>query len=222
MKLAAIILCIAAAVLTLVIAHRLDRFDGRRARWALPRRWRRVSLLDAVVIGVLLLWHVVGANTADDACQLGMARVSEQAGYMVNYFRYFGVPEHRLGQGITNVFGRFIQISTASIWVRIPALLLAAATWWLISCEVLPRIGTSSGRELIGFPAVLLGSGVRSVLAPVWPVLDNTDTVDFVVGLHRCMRAGVAPATALSQAIGEVCNAGVPAAVWGVFAAYGQ
>ena len=144
-KLAAIILCIAAAVLTLVIAHRLDRFDGRRARWALPRRWRRVSLLDAVVIGVLLLWHVVGANTADDACQLGMARVSEQAGYMVNYFRYFGVPEHRLGQGITNVFGRFIQISTASIWVRIPALLLAAATWWLISCEVLPRIGTLVG-----------------------------------------------------------------------------
>lgn len=96
-KLAAIIRCIAAAVLTLVIAHRLDRFDGRRARWALPRRWRRVSLLDAVVIGVLLLWHVVGANTADDACQLGMARVSEQAGYMVNYFRYFGVPETPFG-----------------------------------------------------------------------------------------------------------------------------
>ncbi len=62
-----------------------------------PRRWRSISVLDAVVLGVLLLWHVIGANTADDGYQLGMVRASEQAGYMVNYFRYFGVPETPFG-----------------------------------------------------------------------------------------------------------------------------
>lgn len=76
--------------------------------------------------------------------------------------------------------------------------------------------------ELIGFPAVLLGAGVRTVLAPIWPVLDNADTVEFVVGLHGHMRMGLPPATALARAVGEAFDAGASSAVWGVFAAYGQ
>lgn len=144
-KLAAMILCAAFAVLTLAMVHRLDCLDGRRTRWLLPRRWRKVGLLDAVVVGVLLLWHVIGANTADDGYQLGMVRASEQAGYMVNYFRYFGVPETPFGTPYYDIFGLFAQASMASIWVRIPALLLGIATWWLISREVLPRLGASVG-----------------------------------------------------------------------------
>lgn len=144
-KLAAMILCVVFALLTLVMVHRLDRLDRRRTRRLLPRRWRRVGLLDAVVVGVLLLWHVIGANTADDGYQLGMVRASEPAGYMVNYFRYFGVPETPFGTPYYDIFGLFTQVSMASIWVRLPALLLGVATWWLISRHVLPRLGARVG-----------------------------------------------------------------------------
>jgi len=91
----------------------------------------------------------------------------------------------------------------------------------LSACSV-GAVVTSFPSELIGFPAVLLGAGVRTLIAPVWPVLDSTETVDFVVGLHQLMKGGLSPSAALSRAIDDALGAGVATAVWGVFSAYGQ
>ena len=45
-------------------------------------------IADIGVIGTLLLWHVIGAISSDDGYNLTIARVSGEAGYTANYFRY--------------------------------------------------------------------------------------------------------------------------------------
>ncbi|MGH3564268.1 MAG: arabinosyltransferase domain-containing protein, partial [Mycobacterium sp.] len=97
LKLAAIILAIAATVVALVALWQLDRMDGRGARALIPARWRFFTLADVTVIFGFLLWHVIGANSSDDGYILGMARVAGHAGYMSNYFSWFGSPEDPFG-----------------------------------------------------------------------------------------------------------------------------
>jgi hypothetical protein len=75
--------------------------------------------------------------------------------------------------------------------------------------------------ELIGFPAVLLGAGVRTVIGPVWPVLDSPETVDLVVALHTNLLSGMSATEALADAVRCSFESGAPSAVWGVFGAYG-
>ncbi len=87
-------------------------------------------------------WHFVGANTADDGYILTMARVSDHAGYMANYYRWFGTPEAPFGW-YYDLLGLWAQVSTASIWVRLPTLLMGLACWWIISREVIPRLGAA-------------------------------------------------------------------------------
>ncbi|MCV7131777.1 arabinosyltransferase [Mycobacterium hodleri] len=140
----AAILAVIATCVALAALHWADRSDGRGSLRVLPPRWRTFTILDATVLATLFLWHVIGANTADDGYQLGMARASERAGYMVNYFRYWGVPETPFGTPYYDVFVLFANISTASIWVRVPALILGVASWWVISREVLPRLGLAT------------------------------------------------------------------------------
>ena len=50
-------------------------------------------LADVGVIGTLLVWHVIGALSSDDGYNLTIARVSGEAGYVANYYRYFGATE---------------------------------------------------------------------------------------------------------------------------------
>ena len=87
------ILCVAASIGALAI---LDRNACRRVRggWrrmlsASPARW----LADVGVIGTLLVWHVIGAISSDDGYNLTIARVSGDAGYTANHYRYFGATE---------------------------------------------------------------------------------------------------------------------------------
>ncbi len=98
------------------------------------------------MIGTLLLWHVVGANTSDDGYLLGMARVSEHSGYMANYFRWFGVPEAPFGWSY-ELLATLAKVSTASMWMRLPTLLAALLCWMVISREVIPRLGVAVRRN---------------------------------------------------------------------------
>ncbi len=125
-----------------------------RARRFLPARWWRVGSLDVVVIGTLVLWHFIGATTADDGYQYTMARSAQSSGYMSNYFRYFGVPETPFGTPYYYIFGLLDDIWSASPWVRLPALLAGIVTWLVLSREVVPRLawplaraGSPCGRE---------------------------------------------------------------------------
>ncbi|MDV3208985.1 MAG: arabinosyltransferase domain-containing protein, partial [Rhodococcus ruber] len=147
-KFVAMLVCILATLLSLVALHRLDGVDNRRARRILPAHWWRFTAVDAVVVGTLLLWHVIGANTSDDGYILTMARASDEAGYMANYYRWFGVPEAPFGW-YYDVLVLLAKISTASVWMRLPALLAAIACWMVISREVIPRLGVAVRRNRI-------------------------------------------------------------------------
>lgn len=45
------------------------------------------------MIATLLLWHIIGATTSDDGYNLTVARVAPRAGYVANYYRYFGTTD---------------------------------------------------------------------------------------------------------------------------------
>src|SRR6478672_11501022 len=140
LKLAAIIGAILATIVALVALWRLDRLDGRRMHRLIPERWRFFSAADVVVGGGFLVWHVIGANSSDDGYILGMARVADHAGYMSNYFRWFGSPEDPFGW-YYNLLAMMTGVSDASIWMRLPDLVCGIVCWLLLSREVLPRLG---------------------------------------------------------------------------------
>ncbi|TFV56748.1 arabinosyltransferase [Mycobacterium sp. PS03-16] len=140
LKLTAILLGIVSTVIALLALWRLDRLDGHRMHRLIPTRWRTASPVDAVVVGGFALWYVIGANSSDDGYILGMARVADHAGYMSNYFRWFGSPEDPFGW-YYNLLALMTQVSTASIWMRLPDLICSLICWLLLSREVLPRLG---------------------------------------------------------------------------------
>lgn len=140
LKMAAMILGVVLTAAALVALHVLDTADGTRHRRFLPARWWSIGGLDALVIAVLTWWHFVGANTSDDGYILTMARVSEHAGYMANYYRWLGTPEAPFGW-YYDLLAVWAHVSTTSIWMRLPTLAMALTCWWAISREVMPRLG---------------------------------------------------------------------------------
>jgi len=140
LKTIAMIFGVALTVLALAALHMLDSADGVRHRRFLPPRWWSMSPLDGLVAAALVWWHFVGANTSDDGYILTMARVSEHAGYMANYYRWFGTPEAPFGW-YYDLLALWAHVSTASVWMRLPTLLMGLACWWVISREVIPRLG---------------------------------------------------------------------------------
>jgi arabinosyltransferase C len=140
LKMAAMVLGVALTLAALIALHVLDTSDGTRHRRFLPPRWWSLSGLDGLVTLVLVWWQFVGANTADDGYILTMARVSEHAGYMANYYRWLGTPEAPFGW-YYDLLALWAHVTTASIWMRLPTLLMALACWWVISREVIPRLG---------------------------------------------------------------------------------
>jgi len=139
-KLLAMILAVLSTALALGALAKLDVTDGRGHRRFLPARWWKFTGVDVVVFATLIGWHFFGANTSDDGYLLTMARASEHSGYMANYFRWFGVPEAPFGW-YYDVLAVFAKISTASPWMRLPALIAAMLCWMVISREVVPRLG---------------------------------------------------------------------------------
>lgn len=146
LKLAAMVLAIVSTIVALVALWRLDQLDGRRMHRLIPTRWRKFTLVDATVIAGFLLWHVIGANSSDDGYILGMARVADHAGYMSNYFRWFGSPEDPFGW-YYNLLALMTHVSDGSLWMRLPDLVAGLLCWLLLSREVLPRLGPAVTRS---------------------------------------------------------------------------
>jgi arabinosyltransferase A len=137
------------AVLASIVALGvLDRRSGHRTSGqGTPRNWRHwfgaglaTWLADAGVVSTLLLWHVIGATSSDDGYNLTMARVSGQAGYMANYYRYFGTTEAPFDWYQT-VLAQLASVSTAGVWMRLPATLAGIGCWLIIGRYVLRRLG---------------------------------------------------------------------------------
>ena len=138
------------AIVALWSLARLDLLDGRRLRPLRPE-WRTFKPLDGVVVGLLLFWHFFGANTSDDGFLLTMARVANDSDYMANYYRWYGVPESPFGAPFYNLLSLLAKVSTASAWMRIPTLLAGIAIWWVLSREILPRLGESIATRRVAY-----------------------------------------------------------------------
>ncbi|MQY26903.1 arabinosyltransferase domain-containing protein [Nocardia aurantia] len=175
-KIVATIAAVLCTLIALLALARLDLADGRGHRRILPARWLRPTWADGTVIGTLGIWHFIGANTSDDGYILTMVRVAPHAGYLANYFRWYGVPESPFGW-YYYVIQEFANISTASWWVRIPALLCGILCWLVISREVLPRLGRGS-RGALGRHPLVRGDSVAlwtagMVFLAFWLPYDN-------------------------------------------------
>jgi arabinosyltransferase A len=137
-------LAVLAAIVALAV---LDRRSGRRT----PRNWRHwlragiaTWVADIGVVGTLLIWHLIGATSSDDGYNLTIARVSGQAGYLANYYRFFGTTEAPF-DWYPAVLAHLASVSTAGVWMRLPATLAGIACWLIISRYVLQRLGPGNG-----------------------------------------------------------------------------
>lgn len=160
---------VAALIGSLLALHRLD---GRHARQPVRRRTRprgRDVPRDAVVATVLVVWAVIGSLTPDDGYILTMVRSATTSGWVGNYYRWFNVPEAPFGW-FYELYALWAQVSDAVLWLRIPALVIGLASWWLISRQMLPRLGVTAGRSRAsGWAAAMLflcfwlpfGNGLR-------------------------------------------------------------
>ena len=119
-----------------------------------------------MVVGGFLVWHIIGANSSDDGYILQMARVAGPAGYMSNYFRWFGSPEDPFGW-YYNVLALMTHVSDASIWMRLPDLIAGLVCWLLLSREVLPRLGPAVASS----KAAVWAAGL--VLLAAWMPFNN-------------------------------------------------
>ncbi|MBM7774071.1 hypothetical protein JOD54_004275 [Actinokineospora baliensis] len=97
--------------------------------------------------------------------------------------------------------------------------LLAGSTIVLSACD-LAGIGTAVPGEQLGFPAVLLACGARSVVAALWPVPDAPRTVRLMTRFHERLASAQAH-RALGTAIEEAREAGAPASLWAPFTYFG-
>src|SRR6201998_416965 len=140
LKLLAMVGAILATIVALIALWRLDQLDGRRMHRLIPTRWKKFTLVDATVIFGFLLWHLIGGNSSRDGYSLGLARVAGHAGYMSNYFRWFGSPEDPFGW-YYNLLAQMTHVSDSSLWMRLPDLVAGLGCWLLLSREVLPPLG---------------------------------------------------------------------------------
>lgn len=140
LKFLSMVIGIAMTVLSLVALALLDARDGRGHHRFLPARWWTVKISDVVVFVVLAFWWLMGSNTSDDGYNFSVGRIAGEAGYVDNYYRYFGVPQDPFGWHY-QVISAMTHVSLSAPWMRLPAFLLGLLGWWLISREVIPRLG---------------------------------------------------------------------------------
>lgn len=165
-KLIAIIAGIAMTLLSLVALGFLDLRDGRGHVRIMPAGWLRPRPVDFTVIGVLGIWWLIGPNTSDDGYQITMATQAKYSGYMINYFRSFGVPENPVGWN-DYIFTAISHFTTAAPAMRVPGLIMGLLTWLVISREMIPRLG----RAVRNNPAALWAGAGGFLL--IWLPLNN-------------------------------------------------
>lgn len=126
--------------------HRLDLLTGRRAPRLAPKGWWRLKFRDVAVLGTLVVWWLIGAMTADDGYFMSMARVRESAGYIGEYYRWYAGNNAPM-YWFVDIYSLMTKVSTSIPWMRLPSLLMGVVCWFLISREVLPRLGQQVRRS---------------------------------------------------------------------------
>lgn len=154
-------LAVLTAIVALAVLDRRSRGGSTMLNWRSPiawlsryrpgthlANWRRVGIAtwiaDAGVIATLLVWHVIGATSSDDGYNLSIARVAPGAGYIADYYRYFGATDAPFDWYLS-LLAKMASVSTAGVWMRLPATLAAIGCWLIISHWVLRRLGPGRG-----------------------------------------------------------------------------
>jgi arabinosyltransferase A len=167
-------LAVLVAIAAMAVLDRRSRGATGLVDWrSLPARLRRVGaatwLADVCVIGTLLLWHVIGATSSDDGYNLTIARVAPKAGYVANYYRYFGTTDAPFDWYLA-VLAKLAAVSTAGVWMRLPATLAGIVCWLIIGHWVLRRLGPGRG-GLAGNRVAVLTAG--AVFLAAWLPFNN-------------------------------------------------
>lgn len=203
LKTALMVLGVLATLASIVALALLDRGSGRRVHGAWRRFWRvglARWLADGTVIGVLLVWHVIGATSSDDGYNLTTARVSGDAGYVANYYRYFGATEAPF-DWYQSVLAHLSSISSDGVWMRLPATLAGIATWVLLSRWVIPRLGRrlAVNRVTVWTAGVMFlaswlpfNNGLRPEPLIAFGTLLTWALVEYAIGARRLWPAAVA------------------------------
>ncbi len=145
LKTAAMVIGVLAVLTAIAALAVLDRRSGRRPPGS--RAWRAGTatwLADAGVVATLLVWHVIGATSSDDGYNLTIARLAPRAGYLANYYRYFGTTEAPFDWYL-GVLSKLASVSTAGVWMRLPATLAGIGCWLIIGHWMLRRLGPGKG-----------------------------------------------------------------------------
>ncbi|WP_375004044.1 arabinosyltransferase domain-containing protein [Gordonia sp. PS3] len=145
LKTAVIVIGVLAALVALFALSRLDAVSRFRAPTAGRRPLRRLvapSVTDLTVTAALLIWHVLGAGTADDGYVMVMGRNATDAGYLSDYYRYFGVPEAPF-DWYYSFLSHWATVSSAGVWMRLPGLVAGLVSWFILSRVLLPRLGAA-------------------------------------------------------------------------------
>ncbi|GAB86347.1 arabinosyltransferase domain-containing protein [Gordonia rubripertincta] len=199
---------IIAAIVALVAVGRLDRIHGYHRRVGGRLRWGTVLRPTPTDIGVtltLVVWHFLGAGSPDDGYILNMGRNAADAGYLADYYRFYGIPEAPF-DWYYNFLAYWSTISTTGLWMRLPSLIAGLAAWFILSRVLLPRLGGAVRRSqwaMLTGAAVFLAfwlpmcSGLRSEGIIVLGTLLTWWAVEVTVSTRRMLPAALAALTAL-------------------------
>ncbi len=169
LKIVASVLAVLALGGCLWFLRKLDDRDGRRVLHGrrLSRALRgRDILRDSLVVVVLGVWAVIGSMTSDDGYILAISRGNDSAGYIGNYYRWFNAPEAPFGW-FYQLYSLWSGVSEAVLWLRLPALGMGIASWFLISRALLPRLGTRVRRSRSA------GWAAAAIFLCFWMPFDN-------------------------------------------------
>ncbi|WP_253865199.1 arabinosyltransferase domain-containing protein [Prauserella halophila] len=124
-----------ACLVGMLLALRIG--EPRRPR-LLPRGWARPRPRDGIVTGMLVLWTVIGASTVDDGYIITMILSSTDTGFVGNYMRWLNAPEAPFSW-FYELYRPWVEVSTTTLWLRLPSLLICLVSWLLIDRVLLPR-----------------------------------------------------------------------------------
>ncbi|OBK42189.1 arabinosyltransferase [Mycobacterium sp. 1165196.3] len=221
-------LAVLTAIIALAVLDRRSRGGSTLLNWRSPiawlsryrpgthlANWRRVGIAtwiaDAGVIATLLLWHIIGATSSDDGYNLAIARVAPGAGYIADYYRYFGTTDAPFDWYLS-LLAKMASVSTAGVWMRLPATLAAIGCWLIISHWVLRRLGPGRGGLAANRVAVFtagavfvaawlpFNNGLRPEPLIALGVLVTWMLVERAIALRRLAPAAVAIIVALLSA----------------------
>ncbi|WP_235879000.1 arabinosyltransferase domain-containing protein [Saccharopolyspora karakumensis] len=165
LKVGVIALALLGCAGSLIALRRIDVTSAHRPRALTRARWRPTAR-DVVVTAALVAWWLIGAMTADDGYFLTMARTRDDLGYVNDFYRWFSGTVAPLGWFV-ELQAWWVSISTATPWVRVPALAMGVASWALISRGVLPRLGGQVRRSGAA------GWAAAAVFLACWLPYDN-------------------------------------------------